>query len=161
MAILTHQQWTVLMNVLNMMPYLKVTHHRRRLQTAFSENLWQLSHNVAVNWDSTKMRHSWTQRQTNYRGSTQHYYRFFTSHCKKIAFSSAVNKGSTLGIASAWKGVLTMHWTLSKTTALHFGPLHSATIQKGCLKHLQAWQKLAFTSEGQISEVSVQNFSIW
>lgn len=42
----------------------KVTHHRRRLQTAFEEGLWQLSHNLAVNRGSTKMRHNWTQWQT-------------------------------------------------------------------------------------------------
>lgn len=104
---------------------------------------------LAVNQDSTKMRHSWTQWQTTAAPHSTTI-GFTQGHCKKTAslIYFSVNNGFTPSIASGWRGVLTMHWTLSMTIALDFTPLPSANIQKGYLKHLWAWKKIAFAPAG-------------
>lgn len=109
-SILTHQGWSVLMDVTLYSAWYHI--YRWRLQAAFSEGLWQLSHNLAVNWDSTEM-----NAATNYRGSTHYCHHFVIISTRTALFTCAVNKGSTPGIASGWRGVLTKLWTLSETTA--------------------------------------------
>lgn len=135
------------------------TQHGRRLQTAFSEGLWELSHNLAVNQAGRR----WGTAECSNKRTREapHTTTVISSQliCKITAsFTSAVNKDLTPGIASDWGAVLTKLWMLSKTVTLDFSPLCSENIQTWCLKHFGAWQKLECASKGQISEISVWNW---